>query len=138
MNYADWYTDRMNILRVKNYLDGAITRQKRVKVVEDIPCRVYRSSAHAPRMQPTAAYTESADDKLACANTVDIRAGDELHISRGGGLGRTDQKIRAFAGEPAHFYEPFGAVIPGLAHQETALLEKKYLGAEAEEDDEIW
>ena len=31
------------------------------------------------------------------------------------------------AGEPARFYEPFGAVIPGLAHQELALYQKEYL-----------
>ena len=131
MNYADWYTDRVDIYRVRNYREGALTRQERAKVAEDVPCRIYRNSTHAPRMQPTAAYSESADDKLACANSVDIRPGDELHIYRGKGLGHVDQRIRAFAGEPAHFYEPFGAVIPGLAHQEIALLQKDYLDAEA-------
>ncbi|MDE7261887.1 MAG: hypothetical protein K2N78_07520 [Oscillospiraceae bacterium] len=137
MNYADWYTDRMDILRVQNYEEGAMTRQRRVKVAEDIPCRIYRSGVHAPRTQPTAAYTESADDKLACANSVDIQPGDELHISRGKGLGHAGQRIRALAGEPVHFYEPFGAVIPGLAHQELALLQKEYLGAEVK-DGELW
>ena len=134
MNYADWYTDRVDIYRVRNYADGALTRQERVKVAEDIPCRIYRNKTNAPRMQPTAAYSENADDKLACANSVDIRPGDELHIYRGKGLGHVDQKIRAFAGEPAHFYEPFGAVIPGLAHQELALLQKEHLDAEVEDD----
>ena len=137
MNYADWYTDRVDILRVQNYKEGALTRQRRVKVAENIPCRIYRNNVHAPRTQSTAAYTESADDKLACANSVDIQLGDELHISRGKGLGHVDQRIRAIAGEPAHFYEPFGAVIPGLAHQELALLQREYLSAEVK-DDEFW
>lgn len=57
----------------------------------------------------------------------------KLIIHRGKGLGRTQQTIRAFAGEAAHYYEPFGAVVPGLAHQELALLQKEYLDAETEE-----
>lgn len=133
MNYANWYTDRMTIRRVKPVKDGALTRHERVTVAENVPCRIYRSGVHGPRMQPTAAYTESADDKLACANEADVRPGDELLVCRGKSLGRTRQVIRAFAGEPARFYEPFGAVIPGLAHQEIALLQKEYLDAEAKE-----
>ena len=133
MNYADWYTDRMDIHRVKPVKDGALTRHERVRTAKDVPCRIYRSGVHGPRMQSTAAYTESADDKLACANAVDVRPGDELLIYRGKGLGQVQQTIRAFAGEPTHYYEPFGAVIPALAHQEIALLQKEYLDAEAEE-----
>ena len=134
MNYADWYTDRMTIRRVRSFQEGALTRQERVTVAENIPCRVYRSGAHSPRMQPTAAYTGSADDKLACANDVDVRAGDELLIWRGKGLGQVHQPVRAFAGEAVCYYEPFGAVMPGLAHQQLALLQKEYLDAEVEED----
>lgn len=132
MNYADWYTDRMDIYRVKPVQDGALTRHQRVRLAADIPCRMYRNSVHGPRMQSTAAYTES-EEKLACGSDVDVRAGDELLVYRGRGLGQLRQTIRAFAGEPAHYYEPFGAVIPGLAHQEIALLQREYLDAEAEE-----
>lgn len=135
MNYADWYTDRMTIRRVKPAKDGALIRHERIQVAENVPCRIYRSGAHGPRMQSTAAYTESMDDKLACGNEVDVRPGDELIIRRGGGLGQIRQAIRAFAGEPVHYYEPFGAVIPGLAHQEIALLQKEYLDAEEGPDD---
>lgn len=134
MNYADWYTDRMDIHRVKPVRDGALTRHERVQVAEGISCRIYQNSVHGPRMQPTAAYTESVE-KLACSNDVDVRPGDELLVYRGKGLGQVQQTIRAFAGEAAHYYEPFGAVIPGLAHQEIALLQKEYLDAEEEPDD---
>lgn len=127
MNWADWYTDRMTVRRVQNVLDGALTRQERVEALRDIPCRIYSSSKHSPRMQSTAAYTESGDDKISCANSVDIRAGDEVLIYRGKGLGQAQKPIRAFAGEPVQYYEPFGAVIPGLAHQEFAILEKEYI-----------
>ncbi len=134
MNYQDWYTDRMDVHRITAGLDGALTVHKRELVAEDVPCRIYRAGAHGPRMQPTAAYTES-EDKLACANSVDVRAGDELLIRRGGGLGERRPVIRAFAGDPVYYHEPFGAVMPGLTHQEIGLLQKEYVeGAAGEED----
>lgn len=131
MNYQDWYTDLVDIHRVAPVKEGALTKHERVPVTKGEPCRVYRSGVHGPRMQPTAAKAES-EDKLACANEVDIQAGDELLIHRGAALGRERQTIRAFAGEPAYFYEPFGAVLPGLAHQEVALLQEEYLKGEAD------
>lgn len=134
MNYTDWYTDRMDIYRVSPVRDGALVRHQRVRVAADIPCRIYQNSVHGPRMQPTAAYMES-EEKLACGNSVDVRPGDELIIRRGRGLGKVQQTIRAFAGEPVHYYEPFGAVTPGLAHQELAMLQKEYLDAETESDE---
>ena len=134
MNYQDWYTDRMDVHRITAGLDGALTVHKRELVAEDVPCRIYRAGAHGPRMQPTAAYTES-EDKLACANSVDVRAGDELLIRRGGGLGERRPVIRAFAGDPVYYHEPFGAVMPGLAHQGIGLLQNEHVeGAAGEED----
>ena len=134
MNYQDWYTDRMDVHRITAGLDGALTLHKREPAAEDVPCRIHPARAHGPRMQPTAAYTES-EDKLACANSVDVRAGDELLIRRGGGLGERRPVIRAFAGDPVYYHEPFGAVMPGLAHQEIGLLQKEYVeGAAGEED----
>lgn len=127
MNFQDWYTDRMDIYRVAQRREGALTVNQRVKTAENVPCRIYRSGLHGPRMQSTAAYTESGDDKLQCDNAVDIRAGDELLIRRGGGLGMKIPEVRAFAGDPVRYCEPFGAVVPGLAHQELALLQKEYL-----------
>lgn len=132
MNYNDWYTDLADIYRVRNRQEGALTKQERVQVAGDVPCRVYRNSVHGPGMQPTAAKAEQ-EDKLACANEVDIQAGDELIVRRGARLGQSRQKMRAFAGEPACFYEPFGAVIPGLAHQELALLQVEYLRGEVQD-----
>ena len=46
-------------------------------------------------------------------------------------LGEARQTLRAFAGDPVYFYEPFGAVLPGLAHQEVGLLQREYLKGEA-------
>lgn len=132
MNYQDWYTDRMDIRRVVPAKDGALTVHKRELVAKNVPCRIYRAGAHGPRMQPTAAYTES-EDKIACANSVDVRAGDELLIRRGGGLGELHPAIRAFAGDPVYYHEPFGAVMPGLAHQEIGLLQKEYVEEAAED-----
>ena len=75
-------------------------------------------------MSQTAASV-TGESKLACANSVDIRAGDEVHITRGGRLGQNSGELRFFAGRPEKYYEPFGAVMPGLAHQEVALLEEE-------------
>lgn len=126
MNYGDWYTDRMDIFRAAPVQDGALSKHQRIQVAADVPCRIYRSRVDGPRMQSTAARAES-EDKLACANEVDVLAGDELLIRRGAGLGQVRQTIRAFAGEPVYYDEPFGAVLPGLAHQEIGLLQKEYL-----------
>lgn len=132
MNYGDWYTDLLDIHRVQARAEGSLTKHQRVQAAAGIPCRVYRSGVQGPRMQSTAASSES-EDKLACANEVDIQAGDELLIRRGALLGQTRQTLRAFAGEPVYFYEPFGAVLPGLAHQEVGLLQREYLKGGAQD-----
>ena len=121
MNYNDWYTDLVDIYRVQNRREGALTKQDRVRVAMDVPCRVYRNSEQ--------------EDKLACSNDVDIQAGDELILRRGARLGQARKPVRAFAGEPAYFYEPFGAVLPGLAHQELALLQMEYLEGAVDDGD---
>lgn len=130
MNDQDWYTDLADIYRAASVKDGALTKHERVQVAGDVPCRVYRSGAHPPQMRSTAASSRS-EDKLACGSDVDIQGGDELLIRRGALLGQSRQTIRAFAGDPVYFYEPFGAVLPGLAHQEVGLLQMEYLKGEA-------
>ena len=56
---------------------------------------------------------------------MDVRAGDELLIHRGKRLGKAGPTVRAFAADPNVYYEPFGAIIPGLAHQEVRLLQEE-------------
>lgn len=124
MNFRDWYTDRMDIYRVQAVKDGALTRHERRQVAAEIPCRVYQVSGAALELNQTAAATRQRD-WVQCDNAVDVRAGDELRIFRGKGLGRVVGELRAFAAEPNHFFEPFGAVLPGLAHQEIPLLQEE-------------
>lgn len=124
MNWADWYTDTVDVYRVTDVQDGALTRHEREQVLEGVPCRIYQSDNRAINMTQTAADIQQ-QDKLACAPDADIRAGDELLIHRGAGLGKTGPTIRAFAADPNLYYEPFGAVIPGLAHQEIRLLQQE-------------
>lgn len=124
MNWQDWYTDTMSIYRVQETLDGNLTRHERVQVSEGIPCRIYQSDNRSINMEQTAASLKESDH-LACDISVDVRAGDELVITRGGRLGKPGPVIRAFAGEPNLYYEPFGAIIPGLAHQEIRLLQQE-------------
>lgn len=124
MNFRDWYTDRMDIYRVQPVRDGALTRHERQKIAEDIPCRVYQTDAARLELNQTAAAS-TQKDWVQCDNSVDVQAGDELRIFRGKGLGKTLPEMRAFAADPNHFFEPFGAVIPGLAHQEIPLLQEE-------------
>lgn len=124
MNYNDWYTDLADVFRVMDIKDGNLTRHERTQVLSGIPCRVYRSDAKA--MTPNLAAADyKQTSKLACDNSVDIQPGDELKIDRGGRLGKTVALIRAFAGDPTYYFEPFGAIMPGLAHQEIVLLQEK-------------
>lgn len=122
MNDADWYTDLADVFRDTKVMKGSLTTHQRELVLSAVPCRIYRSSDSAPAMKPTAAEIRQTS-KIAVDNAVDIRAGDEFIITRGGALGKSDEVIRGFAGSPNRYYEPFGAVIPGLAHQEIVLLE---------------
>ena len=124
MNWQDWYTDTMSIYRVTEVKDGSLTRHERELVAENIPCRIYQSDNRPINMAETAANLKESDH-LACDVSVDVQAGDELVITRGGRLGKPGPTIRAFAGEPNLYYEPFGAIIPGLAHQEIRLLQQE-------------
>lgn len=124
MNYRDWYSDLMDVYRVSPVQDGALTRQERVKVAEGVRCRQYCVSAPGPGMSQTAASITELD-YVQCDNAVDVRAGDELHIRRGAVLGKALAESRVFAGEPQHFFEPFGAAMPGLAHQEIRIFQEE-------------
>lgn len=127
MNWKDWYTDLMDVYRVQPVLEGSLTRQERVLLAQGVPCRIYQSDNNAAEMKQTAAEI-SETMKLACDISADVQAGDELIIRRGGRLGKPGPTVRAFAGEPDRYYEPFGAILPGLAHQEIRLLQQERVG----------
>lgn len=124
MDFRAWYTDTADVYRVVDVKDGNLTRHERRQVLSGVPCRVYEDHDRAIQMSRTAASVKQ-ESMLACENSADIRAGDELIIHRGGGLGKPGFGIRAFAGDPHYYFEPFGAVIPGLAHQEIRLLQEE-------------
>lgn len=124
MNFQDWYTDTVDIWRVTPTTTNGLTTNTREQIYTGIPCRIYQSDNQPINMDQSAAYVKQAD-RLMCDTSVDIRAGDQLIIHRGAGLGKTSQDIRAFAADPNLYFEPFGAVIPGLAHQEIRLLQQE-------------
>ncbi|MDR0905765.1 MAG: hypothetical protein LBN00_06285 [Oscillospiraceae bacterium] len=114
-----WYTDLMSIYRNTPYKEGNLTKQRRDEIQTAIPCRVYQKSASQLKMTVTAAeYNPST--MLACDNGVDIIPGDELHITRGGALGKTSTEVY-YAGQPDNYFEPFGGVLPGMAHQQVPI-----------------
>ena len=124
MNFQSWYTDTVDVFRVRAVTEHGLTRHERTQVLSAVPCRVYRSDSRALQTEQTAAYVRQ-EDHLMLDNAVDIRAGDELHIRRGALLGKEAEELRAFAPEPNRYFEPFGAVLPGLAHQEIRLLQQE-------------
>lgn len=89
-----------------------------------VPCRIYQSDNQPVTMTQTSAYINQAD-KLMLDNGVEILPGDELIIHRGALLGKEVATIRAFAADANHYFEPFGAVVPGLAHQEIRLKQQE-------------
>lgn len=121
MDFSNWYTDTVDILRVDSLQLGNITKQERKTIAEKVPCRVYSTQISGPSMGANAARVRSTE-KLACAVSVDIKAGDELHVVRGGNVGKTSPYERYFAGNPQEFYDPVGGALTGLQHKEVGLL----------------
>ena len=124
MNFTDWYTDTVDVYRIQNQTTNNLTTQQRVPVSTGTPCRIYQSDNQPINMQQDAAYIKQVD-RLMCDPSVDIQPGDQLIIHRGAVLGRTAPDIRAFAADPNYYFEPFGAMMPGLAHQEIRLLQQE-------------
>lgn len=119
--FSGWYTDTVDVYRIVNSTRRNITRQERQQVGFAIPCRVYSSQKNGPNMTSNAAREQSTD-KLACDVTVDIIAGDELLVTRGGTLGHGGKPERYFAGNPQHYYDPVGGALTGLEHLAVGLL----------------
>lgn len=124
INYSDWYTDAMEIWRNVSTTINGLTKLTPQLIAENVPCRIYQTDDQPLKVEQTAAHILQ-NDKLMCDVNTDIKAGDRLIITRGGKLGYKPMTIRAFAAEPNHYYEPFGAVIPGLAHIEVRLLQEE-------------
>lgn len=124
MNFADWYTDTVDIWRSVPTTTNGLTSYTLTELYTSVPCRIYQSDNQPINMEQTAAHVKQAD-RLMCDVAADIRAGDQLIIHRGAGLGQTVPEIRAFAADPNLYFEPFGAVIPGLAHMEVRLLQQE-------------
>lgn len=127
MNFADWYTDTVDIWRVQATTTNGLTKNERQQLYTAIPCRMYQSDTKAPSFSTDAGKIDQTM-KIACDLSVDIQTGDQLFIHRGAGVGQTQETFSAFAGDPNYYYEPVGAIKLGLAHQEIRLLQQKRIG----------
>ena len=126
--FSAWYTDTMDIYRAVPVKQGNITVQEKQKVnAQPIPCRIYMPQKDGPVMSRTSSR-ERSSEKLGCDLNVDIRAGDELFIIRGGALGYQNQPERYFAGNPVSYYDPVGGALTGLQHKEVGLLKDNLIG----------
>lgn len=122
----NWYTDLMTVYRRENYTDGNLTKQRRVLVKENIPCRIYRSSN--PQTKFTTTYPSvTNNDMLACSTNEDIRAGDEIRVTRGARITGTGNTTQYYAGDPTDYFEPFGGRRPRLDHKQVPLGGEKKL-----------
>lgn len=126
--FRSWYTDTADIYRVVPVKKGNLDTQERRKVnASPVPCRVYRPEKGGPSMKGTAAREQSSE-KMACDLNVDIRAGDELQIVRGGKFGYANPPERYFAGQPTAYYDPVGGALTGLQHKAVGLLADNIIG----------
>ena len=118
----------MDIYRVALVQHGNVTEQVREKINDSpIPCRIYSTQKKGPIMTDNAAKVTS-EEKLSCDLSVDIAAGDELRIIRGGNLGHVNEPERYFAGKPQKYYDPVGGILSGLNHKEVGLLLEEIVG----------
>ena len=126
--FEGWDTDLMDVFRVVAVKDGSISRQERKKVAEKIPCRVYHTGTGSPSTTDNAARIRG-EDKLSCDLSVDIQAGDELYVIRGGNTGHANEPERYLAGPPQVYYDPIGGALTGLEHKEVTLLRENLIGS---------
>lgn len=118
--FGTWYTDLVDVYRLQETTSGGLTRQERTQVGQEIPCRVYNSQIGNLVQDRGAAQVRRAE-KMACPVGTDIRAGDELLITRGGALGRGTSPVRYIASQPQQFFDPVGGALTGLEHMEVGL-----------------
>lgn len=121
----NWYTDSFDSFRVIATVDGGITKHERRKVLSAVPCRVYNNPNADISMSEQAATT-SAGNTLCCDAGTDIKAGDEIIVSRSALIAAQPVSVdRYFAGHPNTYIEPFGGVIADLSHMQVALYNEK-------------
>ena len=65
MNFADWYTDTVDVWRVQPTTTNSLTTNQRVEVLTAVPCRVFQSDNRAIQMKQEAAEVHQ-EDYLAC------------------------------------------------------------------------
>lgn len=119
--FADWYTDSMDVYRIADVSRGNVDKKERRLQAGGVPCRTYRRQQNGPKMGDTAA-TSGSVDRLSCDTSVDVRAGDELFVTRGGMIGMRGRPERYIADGAHPYHDPVGGSLSGLEHQELTLL----------------
>ena len=117
---VSWFTDTMDVWRVKAVTENGLTKQSREQVLSAVPCRIYSPQKNNLNLRTDAAAVV-ADEKLACPVDTDIQAGDEIIVTRGGALGRNIKTERFIASRPTLYFDPVGCAATGLEHMEVGL-----------------
>lgn len=120
--FMQFYTDLFDSYRTFKSVEAGVTKQDRVKVLSDIPCRVYQNPTNSPSLTDTTANISSSNT-LCCELGYDVKGGDEIIVHRGANVGRNiNPEERYIAGPPNIYVEPFGGCSPDLEHMQIALI----------------
>ena len=121
--YMGVYTDTFDVYRAVKTIVNGITKQDRVNVFKDAPCRVYQNQTNQPSMTETAAMINTSN-MLCCELGYDVKGGDEIIVHRGANVGRhVNPDERYIAGPPNIYVEPFGGAAPDLEHMQISLID---------------
>lgn len=130
----NWYTDLADVYRMVSTVVNGINKPVRTLIRSKMPCRIYKSGN--PKEKMTTTYASVAlNDLMACHTKEDIRAGDEIHIKRGGRITTTGSTSIYYAGDPTNYFEPFGGARPRIDHKQVPIGgERKVTEIPAEDD----
>lgn len=88
---------------------------------------MYHTGTGSPSITDNAARTRG-EDKISC-DLCRHPDRDELHVIRGGNIGKANQSERYLAGPPQVYYDPIGGALTGLEHKEVVLLRDNLIGS---------
>lgn len=116
------YQDRFDVWRNNSHIEGGITKNERVKVVDGAWGRIYSNPTSSISMEDAAAGIDKSN-QLMCPYETDIKTGDEIIVYRSARIRNPPvEVVKYIAGNPNRYASPFGgAILKELEHLQVAL-----------------